>query len=204
MKYCSECGRPVIRRHLDLEGRERCVCLACDIIHYQNPRIIVGCIVFWQDGVLMCRRANAPAPGQWIVPSGFLECGETLEEGAVRETFEETGVIIDPNTVELSSVMNIRATDQVAITFRVELATKPDITPGPECLEVAFLSAADLPERQLAWRDALGSAPQRMFDELRSHRFSIKLMTSGSNPGAGFRAREYRIASIVDHAGTGA
>jgi len=61
----------------------------------------------------MCRRSQEPAIGQWVLPSGFLECGETLEQGAARETFEETGVSLDPNQLDLASIINITAIDQV-------------------------------------------------------------------------------------------
>ena len=200
MKFCSECGLSITRQRIHDEGRERCVCLSCGTIHYQNPRIVVGCIVYWSNRILMCRRAQAPALGQWNIPSGFLECGETLEEGAARETFEETGVIIDPNRVELSSIMNITAIDQISITFRIELGVEPHLTPGSECLEVAFKSEDEIPEQELAWREALGSgsAPRRFFNELRSRHFSIKLITSGSNQGLGFKSRVYEIKSAAD------
>lgn len=150
----------------------------------------------------MCRRAHTPARGQWTVPSGFLECGETLEEGAARETFEETGVVIDPGKVELSSIMNITSIDQISIAFRIELATKPDLKPGAECLEVAFVSEEEISGQQLAWREALGSAPRRFFNELRSRNFSIKLMTSGSNQGVGFKSREYKLESDASGGGS--
>ena len=69
----------------------------------------------------MCRRAEEPAVGQWAVPTGYLEMGETLEEGAARETREETGVVVDPARLELCSVINMTSIRQVGIIFRIEL-----------------------------------------------------------------------------------
>jgi ADP-ribose pyrophosphatase YjhB (NUDIX family) len=195
MKFCSECGQPVALQWVGQEQRARYFCIACGTTHYQNPRVIVSCIICWQDQVLMCRRSHEPARGQWTFPSGFLECGETLEDGAVRETFEETGVVVDPRKLELYSVMNMTAIEQVAISFRISLTVKPAIRCGSECLEVVFMSPDDFPLVQFAWRESMGDIPQKLLDELRSGCFGIHLVSIGSKEGLGFRSREYEIKS---------
>ena len=193
MKYCNECGAAVARRWIDQEERERYVCLSCGTVHYQNPRVIVSCIVSVGDKILMCRRAQEPRRGRWAPPAGFLECGETLQQGAAREAYEETGLTIDPERLELSGVINIPAIDQIVVTFRVDLETLPVLRPGAECLEVAFLSEHEVPAGDLAWRGLLGPAPARFFNELRSREFSINLITVGPSPGVGFSERDYKI-----------
>jgi ADP-ribose pyrophosphatase YjhB (NUDIX family) len=193
MKYCPECGSQLTRRWIGQDARERDVCAACGRLHYQNPRVIVGCIVGVHDRILMCRRAQEPGRGRWAPPSGFLECGETLEQGAARETFEETGVAIAPDRLDLLSVINLAALDQIAVMFRVNLPAEPVLRPGAECLEVAFLSEHEIPERDLAWRKLLGSVPAKVFSELRSGDFAINLITVGSSPKAGFSARDYKL-----------
>lgn len=193
MKYCSECGCKISSQWVAHEGRERHICAQCGTTHYENPRIIVCCTVCCGEKVLMCRRSQEPAAGQWTVPSGFLEFGETLEEGAARETFEETGVIVDPNSLELHSVINIRAVDQVAIGFRIEFAFEPPLRAGAECLEVAFLSEREMPVDQMAWRASMGDAPDRFFKELRIGEHTIRLTTLGSDEGQGYKSREYKI-----------
>jgi ADP-ribose pyrophosphatase YjhB (NUDIX family) len=195
MKYCSECGIAIARTWIAHEGRERCICPSCRIIHYENPRVIVGCMVFWRCSILMCRRSQEPARGQWTIPSGFLECGETLEEGAARETFEETGVLIDPAGIDLCSILNMTAIKQVAISFRTELTSAPSIRPGSECLEVAFMTEKEVADEEIAWRGSTGGGgAQRLFNELRSGNFTIQLATMGTSQGIGFRSRKYRIA----------
>jgi 8-oxo-dGTP diphosphatase len=77
------------------------------------------------------------------VPAGFLECGEPLEEGAGRETLEETGVLVDPAALELYGVINIVDMNQVAVGFPVEVTDKPILRPGPECLQAAFFSESE-------------------------------------------------------------
>jgi ADP-ribose pyrophosphatase YjhB (NUDIX family) len=143
----------------------------------------------------MCRRAYEPGLGQWSPPSGFLECGESLEEGASRETFEETGLVIKPTDLELYAVVNMTAIEQVAISFRVELVSLPSLKTGLECLEVAFLSEEEISRKNLAWRESIGTTPRQLFGEIRSDRFSIQLISIGSGSGVGFKSRVYTIAS---------
>jgi 8-oxo-dGTP pyrophosphatase MutT (NUDIX family) len=73
------------------DDRPRHVCPACGVIHYQNPKLVVGCIPEWDGRILMCRRDIEPRRGYWTLPAGFLENGETTADGAQRETLEETG-----------------------------------------------------------------------------------------------------------------
>jgi ADP-ribose pyrophosphatase YjhB (NUDIX family) len=197
MKYCSECGSAMSHQRVAREARDRDVCTSCGTIHYQNPRIIVCCIVHWHQKILLCRRADEPARGEWVVPAGFLECGETLEEGAARETLEETGVVVDPSALDLGWIINMTGIHQVAIAFRVNVVDLPDLRPGPECLEAAFVSADELPNKVLAWRASLGDGPQIFFQELQSGDFTIQLQTLGSEQGIGFKSRGYKVQSIA-------
>jgi ADP-ribose pyrophosphatase YjhB (NUDIX family) len=195
MKYCSECGVAVALKWIAQEGRERNICPSCGFIHYDNPRVIVGCMVFWRGAILLCRRSQEPARGLWTIPSGFLECGETLEEGAARETFEETGVVVDPMRIDLCSILNMTALKQVAVSFRTELTSAPVIRAGPECLEVAFMTEKEAADQEIAWRESTGGGgAQRLFNELRSGNFTIQLATLGTEQGVGFRSRKYGIA----------
>lgn len=151
MKYCSNCGRAVNRCLITAGGRERYLCQNCGMTHYRNPRVVVRCIVQIGDKFLMCQRANEPARGQWEVPSGFLECGESLEQGAKRETYEETGVIVDPQQLALYSLVSLPDIEQVAISFHITLLEEPQLRCGSECLDVAFKSEREITREQLAW-----------------------------------------------------
>jgi ADP-ribose pyrophosphatase YjhB (NUDIX family) len=146
----------------------------------------------------MCQRSQEPAAGQWTVPSGFLECGESLEEGAARETFEETGVIVDPNKLELHAVINMRAIDQVAVGFIVELASEPLLQAGAECLDVAFLSEEEMANEQMAWRTSMGDAPDRFFRELRNRMHTISLISLGSSKELNYKSRQYKVNSVLN------
>jgi NADH pyrophosphatase NudC (nudix superfamily) len=90
MNFCSQCGGPVVLKVPADDERPRYVCPSCGTIHYQNPKLVVGCIPVWEDQILMCRRNIEPRKGYWTLPAGFLENGETTAAGARRETLEET------------------------------------------------------------------------------------------------------------------
>ncbi len=156
----------------------------------------MACSVSWAGKVLLCRRAQEPAKGKWNVPTGFLECGEALEEGAARETLEETGVVVDPLALELHGVLNMLELNQVHVGFRVEILEKPVLRPGPESLEAAFFSEDEMPPEELAWQNCLGTAAPRWFHENRSHNYSISLSTLSPSRSLDFRSREYLIKSV--------
>jgi len=91
MNYCSECGSAVEVEIPEGDNHPRHLCPSCGTVHYQNPKVVVGCIPLWEDRVLLCRRAIEPRYGWWTLPAGFMENGETSLQGAVRETLEEAG-----------------------------------------------------------------------------------------------------------------
>jgi 8-oxo-dGTP pyrophosphatase MutT (NUDIX family) len=125
-----------------------------------------------------------------------------MQEGAARETLEETGVVVDPASLELSLIINMPALEQVAVAFRVDVTEKPSLCVGAECLEAAFISEHEIAPRQIAWHQSWGEGLKRFFGELRSHHYTIQLITLGSDQGMRFNAREYRIAEDSRAGGT--
>ena len=90
MKFCSHCGSDRVEWRVPAgDTLPRHVCANCDTIHYQNPKVVVGCLPEWHGRVLLCKRAIEPRYGLWTLPAGFLENGETVTAGAARETLEE-------------------------------------------------------------------------------------------------------------------
>jgi ADP-ribose pyrophosphatase YjhB (NUDIX family) len=150
VKFCSNCGSAALEfRVPDGDTLPRHVCAQCGAIHYQNPKVVVGCLPEWQGRVLLCKRAIEPRKGLWTVPAGFLENGETLAAGALRETLEEADarVAID----SLYTVISLPHISQVYVIFRSTLGDL-DFGPGPESLEVALFREEDIPWDQLAFR----------------------------------------------------
>lgn len=149
MKYCSECGTPVEVKIPEGDHLPRHVCPACGTVHYQNPKMVVGCIPEWEDRILLCRRAIEPQYGFWTLPAGFMENGETTLEGAIRETWEEAGARIEIG--RLYTLFNLPHINQVYLMFRARLVDL-DFQPGTESLEARLFSEAEMPWNQLAFR----------------------------------------------------
>ena len=99
MKFCSDCAAPLVRLVPPGDQLARSVCTACGTVHYENPRIVVGCVPEWQDRILLCRRAIEPRRGFWTTPAGFLEIGETLKDAAARESLEEAEARVEIGTL---------------------------------------------------------------------------------------------------------
>ena len=95
MHFCCHCGSGLTRRVPEGDTRLRDVCDHCLAIHYENPKIVAGCLVSWEGRVLLCRRAIEPRRGFWTLPAGFMENEETTREAAVRETWEEARARVD-------------------------------------------------------------------------------------------------------------
>lgn len=149
MNYCSHCGTPLIHTVPEGDNRLRHCCPACGIVHYENPKMVVGCLAEWNEQILLCRRAIEPRHGLWTLPAGFMENGESTVEGALRETLEEAGARVkDPCLYSLISLPDI---NQVYLMFRAQLCDL-DFAPGEESLEVALFSEAQIPWDGLAFR----------------------------------------------------
>ena len=142
MKFCSNCGAAVQLRVPAGDTLPRHVCDACHTIHYQNPRMVVGCIPEWEDRILLCRRAIEPRRGLWTVPAGYMENGETTFQGALRETLEEANARVEIGP--LYALYNIPHINQVYILFRGRLLDL-DVSPGAETLEVRLFDENEIP-----------------------------------------------------------
>jgi ADP-ribose pyrophosphatase YjhB (NUDIX family) len=148
MNYCSECGSAVALRVPDGDNRQRHVCAECGAVHYQNPKMVVGCIPEWGDRILLCRRAIEPRYGLWTLPAGFMENGETAQQGAARETLEEASARVAVGA--LYSLFNLPHINQVYMLFRSRLLDR-DFGPGAESLEVRLFSEEQVPWGRLAF-----------------------------------------------------
>ena len=130
------------------DNRERMVCGDCGWVHYVNPKIVVGAVVRHQDRFLLCRRAIEPRHGFWTFPAGFMEERETSEQGAAREAMEEANA--DIRVGKLLAVYNIPRISQVQLIYCAEMAS-PEVSPGPESLEVRFFTWDEIPWDDLAF-----------------------------------------------------
>lgn len=139
-----------VRRVPDGDDRERLICGDCGHIAYENPKIVVGAVVVADDGrILLCRRAIPPRHGYWTLPAGYMEMGETLEEGAAREAWEEARAHI---TIEgMLGIFSISRIGQVQIIYRARFTDAASFEPGPESLDVALFAYDDIPWDEMAF-----------------------------------------------------
>jgi ADP-ribose pyrophosphatase YjhB (NUDIX family) len=130
------------------DNRERLVCPDCNYIAYENPKVVVGVVATWEDKLLMCRRAIEPRRGYWTLPAGFMEMGESPEEGAAREAWEEARAQLE--IIDLLAVYSLRHISQLQLFYRARLSS-PDVFAGPESEEVGLFSFDRLPAAELAF-----------------------------------------------------
>ncbi|HJT51782.1 MAG TPA: NUDIX hydrolase [Nitrosospira sp.] len=173
MKYCSDCGKLVELRIPEGDTLPRHVCSACHVIHYQNPKIVVGCIPEWEDRILLCLRAIEPRHGFWTLPAGFMENAETLAQGAERETLEEANARVEMG--ELYSIYDVPYINQVHVLFRARLLDL-DFKPGIESLDVKLFNEAEIPWDTLAFR-VIREPLNRYFEERRSGKLGFHMGT---------------------------
>ncbi|WP_119071852.1 GNAT family N-acetyltransferase [Aggregatilinea lenta] len=93
LTYCPVCGDPLA--HRSAGGRERLFCPACGYVHYQNPVPSVGLVIEMDGGLILVKRGGSVKTGHWAFPSGYIEEDESVEEAAVRESREETGLDVE-------------------------------------------------------------------------------------------------------------
>ena len=172
MKFCSHCGSPRLELRLPPgDTLPRYICAECATIHYQNPKIVVGCLPEWEGRVLLCKRAIEPRYGLWTLPAGFLENGETLPAGALRETLEEAHARVE--IIELYTLISLPQINQVYMMFRSRLADL-DFGPGAESLEVRLFDERDVPWETLAFR-TIARTLRNWFLDRKSGAFPLRM-----------------------------
>lgn len=164
MKYCSHCGSSQIHFKVPHgDTRARYICQGCDTIHYSNPNVVVGCLIVKDEKVMLCKRGIPPRAGLWNLPSGFLENGETLEEGAAREVLEETEASVKVEI--LLSIYDVLNAGQVNIHFLASMEGDHYAT-TEESLEIKWFHFDEIPFSEMAFS---------------SHTFTIKSYLESSD-----------------------
>ena len=151
----------------------RHVCPACNVIHYHNPKMVVGCIPKWENKVLLCRRAIDPRRGLWTLPAGFMENAETLEQAAARETMEEANARVKIGN--LYTIYNLPNINQVYFLFLAELLDL-NFEPGIESLDVELFKEEEVPWDEMAFR-VISIPLKRYFEECRTGKPNFYLDT---------------------------
>jgi len=178
MNFCSRCGHCLQSAVPPGDDRARFVCEGCGAIHYQNPRVVVGCIPEYERRILLCRRAIEPRHGFWTLPAGYLENGETVAACAERETREEAGARIGDLVPYL--MFNICHINQIYLIFRARLVDL-DFAAGKESLEVKLFTEAEVPWEQIAFR-VISATLKNYFRDRRLGSFPFSIGDIGPAP----------------------
>ena len=148
MNYCSDCGDKTSLKNIPNDRLPRNVCRCCGRIHYENPKIIVGSLPVLNDSVLLCKRAINPSIGMWTIPSGFMEIGESLEDGARREALEEANLTFE--IIKLYGNYSIPEIGQVLFVFLVTILNE-NYAPMDETSEVKLFKIDNIPWSKIAF-----------------------------------------------------
>jgi len=149
VSFCQRCGKPTEKIIPEGDDKPRDVCTACGHIHSINPRIIVGTLPVKDGKILLCKRNIEPRKGHWTLPAGFMEVQESLEQGARRETMEESGggVAIE----RLHCTYSLPHVDQVYLLFLAEVLEEVQ-QPGFETEALQYVTPDEIPWDDLAFR----------------------------------------------------
>lgn len=154
-RFCPLCGGPLAERLLKPTEPKRLVCTACGFVFYIDPKLAVLALVPYQGGLVMVRRSIEPGFGLWVVPGGFVDLGETVEEAVVREAQEEAGLTV--RVVRLLNVYSYRHSRTVLLAYETEYVAGT-LAPGDEESEARSFAPHEVPWQEIAFsssRDAL-------------------------------------------------
>jgi ADP-ribose pyrophosphatase YjhB (NUDIX family) len=169
IKHCKTCGGAAVYSMPADDNRERATCTLCHTIHYENPLNVVGTLPVWGDQVLLCRRNIEPRYGLWTLPAGFMELGESVAEGAMRETVEEAGAHIELQG--LYTMLNVIRVGQVHLFYRARLLDT-EFAPGPESIEAKLFHEHEVPWDEIAFRTTRETL-KRFFADHRRGQFDL-------------------------------
>ncbi len=144
-----ECGSGALHKRIpEGDNRDRFVCSDCETIHYQNPKVVAGCLMYHGSKVLLARRSIEPRHGFWTLPAGFMELGESAIDGAARECHEEAlATPVDPS---LYAVFSLPRVGQVYLMYQGQLA-EGRYGVGEESSDVALFEEEEIPWDHLAF-----------------------------------------------------
>ncbi|KAJ0963863.1 hypothetical protein J5N97_028985 [Dioscorea zingiberensis] len=180
IRFCQSCGGATKQVIPNGEEKLRSVCSVCGRIHYENPKMVVGCLVEHDNKILLCKRKIEPSYGLWTLPAGYMEIGESAVEGAMRETLEEACAEVE--VISPFAQLDIPLIGQTYIIFRAKLR-KPHFSPGPESLECALFAPEDIPFDSIAF-SSITVALKMYNEDIKDGNVTFHYCTINKRPGA--------------------
>jgi len=126
----------------------RLVCTVCGFIFYLDPKLSVIAVIPMDEGVVMVRRAIDPGYGLWVVPGGFVDLGEVVEDALVRETQEETLLTVRP--IRLLNIYSYPDHRTVIAAYVTEYLSG-ELAAGDETLEARVFGLKEIPWLRIAF-----------------------------------------------------
>lgn len=148
-KFCPLCGGELAERLIKAGEPKRLVCTRCGFVFYIDPKLAVLALVPYQGGLVMVRRAIEPGYGLWVVPGGFVDAGERVEDAVVREAREEAGLTVQ--VVRLLNVHSYRHSRTVVLSY-ITRYLAGELAAGDEESEVRVFAPQDIPWQEIAFR----------------------------------------------------
>lgn len=148
-KFCPQCGGGLEKRRLKAGEPERLVCRACGFVFYIDPKLAAIAVVPLDGGVVMVRRAIDPGYGLWVVPGGFVDVGELVEEAVVRETLEETHLSV--RVERLLNIYSYRDSTTVVVAYLSQYLGGV-LAAGDETLEARVFGGDEIPWKEIPFR----------------------------------------------------
>ncbi|KAL6534596.1 Nudix hydrolase 23, chloroplastic [Orobanche gracilis] len=152
INFCQWCGGSTKHEIPDGEEKARAICTHCGKITYENPKMVVGCLIDHENKILLCKRKIQPSYGLWTLPAGYMEIGESAAEGAIRETWEEANAEVEIQSPFVQ--LDIPLIVQTHIIFLAKLKRR-HFSPGPESSECKLFGVDDIPFESLAFSSML-------------------------------------------------
>lgn len=171
LKFCCECGGPLLPHRVDGVRRNHQYCQRCQAPRYDHPMVVVTSFVACDKRLLWVQRAHEPQRGRWAIPGGYLECGETLAEGAARELREEACIDIPASDMQLYMMGTITFINQIYVGFRARVASEA-CRAGVESMACRFYTRQECPWDDVAYPQVNNSIMQA-YDDLDSGKFDV-------------------------------
>lgn len=140
INYCQRCGARLGLRKV--EGKERPVCPRCGQVVFLDPKVAAVVLISLDGKLVLVRRGIEPALGRWSFPSGYVDRGERVEDAAVREVLEETGLEVEVN--RLVGLYSSRGSAVILAVYSARVVGGR-LRPGSEVQEVGLFDLDDLP-----------------------------------------------------------
>jgi ADP-ribose pyrophosphatase YjhB (NUDIX family) len=187
--FCSYCATRLRSKVLPGDTTARPWCPQCESAHYENPTILVAVFLYTGKKLFWTRRGIEPFAGKWAVPAGYVECGESLQQAAARELFEETRVRVEPDSLVPMSISSVLPIDQVYMVFRGEVSSELEAQNTTETLEWGWFSRAQAPWNQMAHPESRPLVEQ-VYDAVESGDFFMRVGRMGAD---GSHHRVYQL-----------